>query len=109
MVQSNRIVALEDVDYDVLRQTIDAYAPQQGVADLMQKDRHLIEAALETDLRILSLDDQVRGHFSRRCDDIDLIQDILWANPRLPDEECIDWVVMGTPRKDKRLLCEYIP
>lgn len=108
MVQSNRIVALEDVDYDVLRQAIEAYAPQEGVADLMQKDRHLIEAALETDLRILSLDDQVRAHFSRSCDEINLIQDVLWANPRPPDEECIDWIVMGTPREDERLLCEYI-
>lgn len=107
MIASDRVVALADVRSVSLRQAIEAYAPQDGVRDLMIKDAMLVEAALKTDVRIIALDDQVRGHFSRAAGEIDMLRAILWSNPRIPGETCIEWVRNGARREMSRLLYRF--
>lgn len=107
MTVKDRIRVLSQTESDALKQAIREYAPQPSVADIMQKDRLLIEAALETDLRIVSADDRVRGHFSRGAKAIDALRALLWSNPHTPEEECIEWVVAGAPRTTDKLLYTY--
>ena len=79
-----------------------APGPTSRVAAIMEKDRHLIEAALATDKRVASLDDRVRKHLqdhraavARRC------IDLLGKPSNVPDEQSIAWLESGAPPRDR--------
>jgi hypothetical protein len=56
---------VQDERLEELRQAIEEHSKDQNVIDKMIKDAHLCEAALATDGRVASLDENARGHFSR--------------------------------------------
>ena len=61
--------------------------------ELMLKDIFLVEAALETDDRIIALDDQARWHFAKLSDAFPLLQRVHWINPVRDDLR--SWIAVG--------------
>ena len=69
-----------------LSDKIKACGVESGIEAALLKDCHLVEAALDSDSRIASLDDTVRKHFSDISVTIEVLKPILWANPTNEDE-----------------------
>lgn len=64
----------------------------------MIKDLHLVEAALQTDTRILSCDEAARGLFRSASDHIGELRPIIWVNPVLVEDNCIEWLKTGAKK-----------
>lgn len=78
--------------------------------EVMLKDFHLLQAALETDKTIISLDETVRTLFAKVSQLVGEIRDIIWVNPeRTTEEEPITWLKNGAPPEVHRQLSEYQP
>ncbi len=74
----------------------------------MQKDYHLIQAALETDKTIISLDETVRTLFAQVSQQVNEIRHIIWVNPdRTEEEQPIDWLKNGALSEPHRQLSVY--
>lgn len=70
----------------------------------MQKDRHLLEAALAADEMILSLNETDRRRFAEACSEIRSIRNIVWSNPDRDEDNCLDWLQRGaSPEAHLRL------
>ena len=69
-----------------LEDSIREHCQDANIAEIVLKDCHLVDAALATDARIASLDDQVRGHFVALAAKIGLLRPILWVNPAISTE-----------------------
>ncbi len=73
--------------------------------EAMEKDFHLLQAALETDQTVISLDETVRGLFKRTSQQVGEIRDIIWVNPdRTEEEQPIAWLQNGAPSEPHRRL-----
>ena len=71
----------------------------------MQKDFHLLEAALATDQTVISLDEVIRGLFAHASQRVGEIRDIVWVNPeRMEEEEPLAWLQNGAPPENHRKL-----
>jgi hypothetical protein len=70
----------------------------------MLKDSHLIEAALLSEMRIVALDEIVRGHFRAAAASIGRLKEVCWVNPDKPDETPVDWLQAGAPADNFRKL-----
>jgi hypothetical protein len=87
-----------------LREAIEEYSKDRNVVDKMLKDSHLFEAALATDLRIASWDENARGHFTRLAATFAPLRQIMWVNPVTEGEQAVKWLEAGTPAKRSRRL-----
>jgi len=87
-----------------LRERIAAAGPHQIAADAMQKDVHLIEAALATDRIVISLDDTVRRLFAGASVNIRELRPVVWANPATEGEELLNWIKAGAKDEKERRL-----
>jgi hypothetical protein len=74
------------------------------VAAILEKDRRLIEAALATDQRVASLDDQVRKHLQATVAKLPEVAAVCWVNPAKSEEQCIAWLKSGAPAERPRML-----
>ena len=92
-----KLVRLEESEY--LRQKIDLINIPHASKTAMLKDCHLIEAAIATDRRIISLDDAVRKLFSVASHNIEEIKDVLWVNPVHDSARVMAWIKEGAPVK----------
>ncbi len=72
--------------------------------DFMEKDFHLLQAALATDQTVISLDETVRGLFKRASQQVGEIRNIIWVNPDQPGEEPILWLQNSAPPEAHRRL-----
>lgn len=81
-------------------------APDQvpGIRSAMDKDAHLLEAAIAAQGAISSLDDRVRRHFGVCAQSNHRIRSISWVNPTNPEEEAVAWVREGAPATSSRTL-----
>jgi hypothetical protein len=89
--QSELTEAIEDSDVD------------PGVKAILQKDRHLVEAALATDSRVISLDGTAHFHFIALASTVEYLKPILWVNPET-DQDVVQWLEDGAPDKKSRRL-----
>ena len=88
-----------------LRDKIEGTATNPEESEDMQKDFHLLDAALATDHTIISLDETVRGLFARATQRVGEIRDIVWVNPeRVEKEEPLVWLQNGAPPEECRKL-----
>jgi hypothetical protein len=71
------------------------------------KDCHLIEAALDSDRTVTSLDDTVRELLAHACDAAAELRDIVWVNPNHPRETPIEWLRDDAPSQAERTLVEF--
>ncbi len=73
--------------------------------EALQKDFHLLQAALVTDQTIISLDETVRQLFKQASQSVGEIRDIIWVNPdRTAEEQPIGWLQNGAPPEPHRQL-----
>ena len=70
----------------------------------MEKDFHLLQAALATDQTIISCDQTVRKLFKRASQGVGEIRHIIWVNPDRADEQPIAWLQNGAPPETHRRL-----
>ena len=70
----------------------------------MEKDCHLLEAALATDKIVFSSDKRIRNHFRNAAVSVHEIKPIHWANPALPEDDVIAWLSAGALDDEKRQL-----
>jgi hypothetical protein len=65
------------------------------VRRIIAKDLHLLNAALASENRVASLDDQARGHIVREFRASGVVANIIWVNPCCPEHRVIDWLENG--------------
>jgi hypothetical protein len=85
---------------DKLRSIISTTSDIESKRQAMEKDVHLLEAALVTDQKVLSLDDTVRNLFSNLCSRYNPIKVISWLNPDTQNERVIQWLKL-VPKDDQ--------
>jgi hypothetical protein len=66
---------------DDLRARIAATAPGEGERAILQKDMHLIEAALAADMVVVSLDITARYHFAHAAESVTELRELVWISP----------------------------
>ncbi len=76
--------------------------------EVMDKDYHLLEAALVTDQNVVSLDEVVRKHFSAICQHVSEIKEIVWVNPGKLEEKPIEWLNDGAENERQRQLRNFL-
>jgi hypothetical protein len=104
MQNLKKLRVITDGPSDALREAIRAHSNDDNVVNKMLKDAHLIEAAMETDGRVASLDENARGHFARLAASFDSLRKIVWVNPALEEEQAVEWLEDGAPNERWRRL-----
>ena len=103
-----RVERINPPEDDVLQGNIINVSDDEDEFEVMQKDIHLLEAALETDKTVISLDDTVRTLFAMASQQVSTIRMIIWVNPeRTVDEKPIEWLQNGAPSEAHRQLSAY--
>jgi hypothetical protein len=75
---------------------------------IMNKDLHLVRAALATDGIVISLDDEARRCFARTAVRLHAIGAVMWLDPRMMKDPG-DWLRKGAPVVDGLLLRSFQP
>jgi hypothetical protein len=70
----------------------------------LEKDYHLLEAALGADHTVISLDEVIRRLFARAAADVQECQQVAWVNPAKAEEHAVDWLAEGAELRNERLL-----
>ena len=99
-----KVCRVEPEGDEELRDKIEKTATNKKAREDMQKDFHLLEAALETDRTIISLDETVRQHFTQAAPSVGEIQDTVWVNPERTEEQPLPWLRDGAPPEAHRKL-----
>lgn len=103
-----RVDRIDPPEYDELQGKVANTTDSEDEIKVMQKDLHLLEAALVTDKTIISLDETVRTLFAQTSQQVSEIRDIIWVNPeRTTEEQPIDWLQSGAPPEAHRQLSAY--
>lgn len=72
--------------------------------DALTKDKHLLEAALASDKRVVSQDEKARAPARTLAASCAMVRDILWINPAFSAETPIQWLQACAPMDAHRLL-----
>ena len=80
---------------EALQNKVTNTADDADEIEAMEKDFHLLQAALITDQTVVSLDETVRGLFKRAAQQVSEIRDIIWVNPDRTEEQPILWLQNG--------------
>lgn len=109
MVNMRRFKRIADVSISPntanLRNEIDYERVQsEKQCEAMHKDCRLLEAALETDKRVASLDETVRTLYHSLAARLAYLREVIWVNPDKLEEECIAWLKGGAKSDPFRCL-----
>ena len=104
MVSMNKVVLVDDAPESAHLDTIHEHAADPGLVEVMEKDAHLLAAAIRRDKRILSLDDKIRHHFAGKLRTHAEVLALVWVNPSDPAEDAIEWLNQGAPMEERRTL-----
>ncbi len=100
-----RIDRINPPENEELRDKVTVTASDEDEIEAMQKDFHLLQAALATDQTIISLDETIRGLFKQASRQVGEIRNIIWVNPdRTVEEQPITWLQNGAPPEPHRQL-----
>ena len=103
MISRGRIRRRELQTLPVLMSRLRTAVPPHNHEAVM-KDAHIAAAAIETNARVLSLDDKIRGHLAAASPLIQELKKVNWANPSVPNEEVPAWLNRGAPHEEPRTL-----
>lgn len=87
-----------------LRKKIEASTKNKRSQEAMEKDCHLVEAAIAADQIVLSLDETARGLFDQAAVRVGELRVVVWANPSKPEDGCLPWLEAGAPVEKSRQL-----
>ena len=100
-----RIDRIDPPEDKELQDKVTNTASDENEIEAIEKDFHLLQAALATDQTIISLDETVRQLFKRASQQIGEIRYIIWVNPdRTAVEQPITWLQNGAPPEAHRQL-----
>ena len=100
-----RIDRIDPPENAELQAKITTTTNNENEIEALEKDFHLLQAALATDQTIISLDETVRGLFKRASQQVGAIRGIIWVNPdRTVEEQPITWLQNGAPPEGHRRL-----
>lgn len=104
MVARKQVCWINASTNNQLRGDIEKHALNEKKRDAMLKDTHLVEATIQTDKIIISMDETVRQCFGEVTHKVRLLALIVWVNPCISEEKPIDWLQHGAPLEKQRLL-----
>lgn len=104
MMARRKVVVVEIPPHHSLERRFARAESDEAIAAVMEKDRRLIEAALETEERVISLDDRMREHLRNHVPLLPEVQSICWVNPCTPEEGAVVWLEAGAPSERRRTL-----
>jgi hypothetical protein len=107
MEGKRRIDHLDVIPDQRLKEKIEIIDCSDRDLQFMLKDLRLIDAAIEADNTIASLDEKVRALYAKASTDIVELKDIIWINPTNDDEGSILWLLNGANPEDVRLLRNF--
>ena len=109
MVARKKIEFVEVAPHLSLERRIERAVVDTYLAAIVDKDRRLIEAAMVTEQRVISLDDHVRRHLQDHIAKLPEAHSICWVNPCIPDEQAVAWLEAGAPVERPRMLRKQVP
>lgn len=95
MQSKGKVVRIEIPKDSTLPEKLERLAVPEKGKKAMLKDLHLIEAARQTDSRIVSSDEAARKLFRAASEHIDELKPIHWINPTIEADNCIGWLNAG--------------
>jgi hypothetical protein len=104
MMARRKVEFVEVASHLSLERRITRVESDAAIAAVMEKDRRLIEAALVTEQRVISLDDRMRKHLQDHLSKLPEVHSICWVNPSTADEQAIAWLESGAPAERTRML-----
>lgn len=105
MAQRGRVIPDPVEPSDKMRRKIEsAAAKKKKEADALLKDFHLIEAAINNDRTVVSLDEIVRRLFKAAAQSVEAIRKVVWVNPVKPAEDAVEWLRGGARAEAARML-----
>lgn len=104
MTSRRRVLNVSVHAASTVRARVESTAASLKDREAISKDCLLIEAALEADRIVLSLDETVRVLFARATLKVVEMRDIVWVNPTIEDEQCDAWLTAGAKFERQRML-----
>ena len=105
MTQRGRVIPKDIKPSTRMRhQILRAAATKKTEADALHKDFHLVEAAIDSDKTVVSLDEEVRRLFRAAAQSVVAIKKVVWVNPVQLAEEPIEWLRGGARAETFRML-----
>lgn len=95
MYGRKKVIWAGTIQEDSFRARLLQLAPSEPIRAAMEKDAHLIEAAIQHDRIVLSRDEAMRQILRQVAAEIREVAQILWANPALEDDGVLDWLEGG--------------
>ncbi len=91
MVARKKVDFISNVKDEGLRREILITAASDKDREEMEKDLHLIEAALATDHIVVSLDETAKEYFAKAAKHVVKLRQIAWINPHQDNDaiECL--------------------
>ncbi len=90
-----------------LRAALTKSNPAKNACAAMLKDAHLLEAAINSEKRIASLDDKARTLFAVAAKAYMPIQAVCWVNPDLEHDSVVEWLKTGAPLEAARRIAAH--
>ena len=87
---------------DSLKERVLATTPTAAERAIMEKDWHLILAALQSDGLIVSCERKARRHFHRAARDVPELSRLVWVDPH--EDDILEWLREGAPTVPERCL-----
>ncbi len=95
-------------NFNEIQNKITNTTDKDDTSDAMNKDFHLLAAALASDRTVVSLDETVRSLFALTSKQVSEIKNIVWVNPdKTAEEQPISWLKSGAPNEAHRQLFAY--
>jgi hypothetical protein len=110
MFSRKKVMPPEDLTHnEKLRASLSQAAISDSSRAAIEKDAHLLEAALQADRIVISRDETVRALFRQCCPAVAEIRTVLWANPEVEAEKVIPWLEGGARMEPSRRLGSTAP
>lgn len=107
-MRSRRKVIFKDIPTNhKLCQLLKANSSSDLASREIMKDSHLLEAALEFDKIVISLDETVRRYCATIAVTEDILKRIIWENPGSSADALSSWLKMGAPRTSNNTLVAF--
>ncbi|MDQ2886332.1 MAG: hypothetical protein M3Y39_09620 [Chloroflexota bacterium] len=104
MVARKKVCWIDAPADEEMRKKVEQVADDEQKRNAMLKDIHLIEAALQVDQIVISMDETVRHYFRKTALTIGIIRQIVWVNPCKDEETPLEWLRTGAALEKRRSL-----
>lgn len=105
LMYARKLIDVLVVDEDtLLRASIENSAITAAQWRAVEKDMHLVEAAIATDKLVVSKDEQARTPLKVAASDVAALKRIIWVNPTKPEETPVRWLEQGAKAERSRQL-----